>query len=252
MESLFFKYFFFTFLIGIFISALIIVLLIGIFTNNYYDKTFIYDIIKLEKKYAEEKIKSANIKVNSLLLKYQVNINELIFIYQKIANYVIDDDNLFFLEGRNLISAVDVEDSHCSSSKYANTHAVWVYDEFSTNSNIGAFNQVAEQQLIAFDHFIENLDAIYQISRPETYSYFFYFEETELYITYPLSSECESKNVYNLNNYDYLNLNRCIDENSEFCTTYKVKCEYFFQNMMKSKTGVFDNNYKSNQNRTIF
>ena len=96
MESLFFKYFFFTFLIGIFISALIIVLLIGIFTNNYYDKTFIYDIIKLEKKYAEEKIKSANIKVNSLLLKYQVNINELIFIYQKIANYVIDDDNLFF------------------------------------------------------------------------------------------------------------------------------------------------------------
>ena len=80
MESIFFKYFFFSYLIGIFISSLIIVLLIIIFTNNYYDKTSMQDLVSLEKKSAEAKIKSANIKVTSLLLKYQVNINELILI----------------------------------------------------------------------------------------------------------------------------------------------------------------------------
>ena len=53
MESLFFKYFFFSFLIGVFISTLIVILILGFFTNNFDDKTSIQNIIKLEKKYAE-------------------------------------------------------------------------------------------------------------------------------------------------------------------------------------------------------
>ena len=50
MESIFFKYFFFSFLTGIFISILIIILILGFFTNNFGDKTSIKDIINFEKK----------------------------------------------------------------------------------------------------------------------------------------------------------------------------------------------------------
>ena len=49
MESLFFKYFFFPFLISITIITFLVTILLGFFTNNYYDKTSIQEIIKLEK-----------------------------------------------------------------------------------------------------------------------------------------------------------------------------------------------------------
>ena len=253
MESIFFKYFFFSYLIGIFISSLIIVLLIIIFTNNYYDKTSMQDLVSLEKKSAEAKIKSANIKVTSLLLKYQVNINELILFYQKIANDLLFDENSYELEYSFLISAVSVTRSYCSSFPYyTELMGVWVLDRYADNYNIAYINKVAEKQLVALSHLIENIDTVYQISKPETYSYFFYFEETELYITYPLSLECQTKNVHRLVNYPYSRMYTCLNENGFFYTSYKMKCANFFKNMMKSKTKTFDNNYESNKNRTIF
>ena len=35
----------------------------------------------------------------------------------------------------------------------------------------------------------------------------------------------------------------CMDENGEYYKIYKMKCEGFFINMIKSKTNIFDNNY---------
>ena len=44
----------------------------------------------------------------------------------------------------------------------------------------------------------------------------------------------------------------CMNEEGENYQVYKLKCDYFFQDMMKSKTYAYDNNYLSNQNKTIF
>ena len=44
----------------------------------------------------------------------------------------------------------------------------------------------------------------------------------------------------------------CLNENGENYDVYKIKCEPFFTIMKKSKTEAFDNNYLSNQNRTIY
>ena len=253
METIFLKYFFISFLIGIIISTLLVTLLIGIFTNNYYDKTLIQDVINLEKKYAEAKIKSANIKITSLLLKYQVNINELILFYHSIANDLLKDENSYQLESGFLISALSVSFYDCLYySSFTETMAVWVLDSYANNVNVGNINKAAEQQLIAFSHLIVNLDAVYQISTPNTYNFFFYFEETELFISYPLSFDCATFNVFNLPNYYYSSLFYCTDENGFFYTSYKMKCTNFYENMMKSKTKSFDNNYESNQNKTIF
>ena len=174
METIFLKYFFISFLIGIIISTLLVTLLIGIFTNNYYDKTLIQDVINLEKKYAEAKIKSANIKITSLLLKYQVNINELILFYHSIANDLLKDENSYQLESGFLISALSVSFYDCLYySSFTETMAVWVLDSYANNVNVGNINKAAEQQLIAFSHLIVNLDVVYQISTPNTYNFFF-------------------------------------------------------------------------------
>ena len=253
MESLFFKYFFFPFLISITIITFLVTILLGFFTNNYYDKTSIQEIIKLEKKYAESELKSANIRVTSLVSKYQVNINELILLYQNIAKDFLKNTKKYKLETDYIMSAVSVGLFFCSFGKnFTLTNAVWVLDETSTNNNIARNNKVAQRQLIAFSHLIINLDAIFQLSIPRTYTYFFYFEKTELYITFPLYEQCVTDNIHSLYAHPYFNDNTCVKENGDFYSTYKVKCENFYRNMMKSKTKTFDNNYKSNQNRTIF
>ena len=52
--------------------------------------------------------------------------------------------------------------------------------------------------------------------------------------------------------YPYLDENKCVNEDAHGAATYSPKYENYFKNMMKSKTKIFDNNYESNQNRTIF
>ena len=129
IEYIFRKYFFISFLIGIFICFLLITLLLVMYTNNYYDKSSMQNIMKLEKNYEEAKIKSANIKVTSLLLKYQVHINELILFYKGIANDLLKDENSHQLENGFLISAVSVSIFHCFFyKKYTDTMAVWLLD----------------------------------------------------------------------------------------------------------------------------
>ena len=253
MESIFFKYFFFSFLTGIFISILIIILILGFFTNNFGDKTSIKDIINFEKKYAESELKSDNLRVTTLFSKYQANVNESIIFYKKIANDLLIDENSHQLE-YNLIYSI-----RSASFGYKcfiemdqkEKRAVWVFDSYSYNSDIGSINKDVQKQLIAVSHLIPNLDTIFYFSTPKQYSYFFYFEETDLYVVYPLSSQCVP-NVEWLILYPIYYENICIDEDGELFTTYKPTFEKYFKNMMKSKTFTFDNNYESNQNRTIF
>ena len=64
--------------------------------------------------------------------------------------------------------------------------------------------------------------------------------------------DCYSGLAYYMNDINYYENTDCIDENGEFYDLYKIKCEGFYQNILKSKTSAFDNNYLSNINRTIF
>ena len=253
LESIFLRLFFFSFFIGIFLSTLVVTILLGVFTNNYNDKRTLQNVIDLEKKYSVLKIKSAKEKVTSLLLKYQVNLNELILSYQKIAKDLVENENSHIFKTTYLISALSVGYLFCNRYYYYTERmAVWILNPYSTNEYIYYPTKDPIQQLIAYSNIIENVDAIYQISKPETYSFFFYFEKTELFITYPLSLECRTKNVYTMANYPYYLYFKCLDEYGQYYKTYKMKCATFYEKMMKSKTKAFDNNYLSNQNRTIF
>ena len=251
MEYIFFKYFFFSFLIGIFISLLIVILILGFFTNNFCDKKSMQAMINLEKKYAETELKSANIRVTTLLSKYQANFNESIIFYQKIANDLLVDENSHQLERNFILSVTFLDVLECSDSFYSGRTALWILESDSTEWNLGSTNKDAEKQLIAVSHLIPNLDTIYNFSTPEASSYFFYFEETDLYVTYPLSKQCKS-DIYSLRDYPIYYKNICLDDEEILTAPYKPTIEKYFKNMMKCKTFTFDNNYKSNQNRTIF
>ena len=60
-------------------------------------------------------------------------------------------------------------------------------------------------------HLIPNLDTIFYFYTPKVYTYFFNFEETDLYVVYPLSEECEP-DIYLLREYPIYYQNIYIDE----------------------------------------
>ena len=88
LESQFFSSFFYPFIIGVILSAVIVIFSSFIFTNNYIDKGTGNNILEFEKQFAKIILNSINIIISTQVLKAQVMLNELITYYIKIANEI--------------------------------------------------------------------------------------------------------------------------------------------------------------------
>ena len=83
------------------------------------------------------------------------------------------------------------------------------------------------------------------------YKFYYYFEDTNLLFSFPVSYEYS---------YGYLDIYRNFDQNTGWCNKengqryniYIVKCREFYRNIQKSKTDIFDSNSANNKNRTLF
>ena len=118
LENKFFNSFFYPFLIGIFLSTLIVTIFLGIFTNSYYDKRTIENILNLEEKFSKINIKSVNVILTTILQKNQASMNEQILLYQRIANKTINIniEDLIFNED-NLKCVFDLTDEYLEENK---------------------------------------------------------------------------------------------------------------------------------------
>ena len=254
LEDIFFKYFFISFLISVLLSTLVSTIFLTIFTNNYYDIRTMQNIINLEKQNSKMNINSANDMVTSYITKLQINLNELILEYEKIANDLIQDENSHILLTDYFVSAVSVDEEFCDNFYYESEYmGTWLYDQYRTNDNLDDSIKDVKLELTALSHILQNLDTIMEITWEYASPYFFYFEKTELYMTYPLSSECYFMFLGFLTDfYDIYKGGTCVDENGEYYRIYKMKCQDSFINMLKSRTNAFDNNYLLSKNKTIF
>ena len=253
LEDKFFKSFFYPFLISAFLSSLVIIIIILFFTNNKLFKRTSENIINLEKKYSKKILNSVNIIITTKFLKFQSSLNEIILNYQKKANELLQSNPNKEYELNFLKCLLTLDDYFCDdNSEEAAKSAYWLLDDVTTDDDLDE-NIEVKRQLITYNNIIQNVDSVLEATKPHANSYTFYFENTELYIFYPIIKECEYYFIYFLREplYEMLNT-QCLDENGEYYTLYRVKCEIFFKNMMKSKTEAFDNNYLSNQNKTIF
>ena len=184
----------------------------------------------------------------------QISLNEQIIFYKKIANDLLKEENSHTFQSDYMVSAISVDDDFCYDFFYEVQYmGIWIYDQYSTNENLDDTNKDVKLQVIPYSNIIPNLDTILEVTWRDSSPYFFYFEKTELYITFPLSYECDASWIGDINNHsDLYEHTNCIDENGEYYKFYKLKCESFFFNLLKSRTSVFDNNYLSSQNKTIF
>ena len=254
LENKFFNSFFYPFLIGIFLSTIIVTIFLGIFTNSFYDEKTLENIFDLETKFSKINIKSVNVILTSILQKNQASMNEQILLYQKIANITINTDleNLKLNEDK-LKCVYDLTDEYLENNKDILDYLAYWY----INDKIKSFDNVtdirAKKQIISFGNIILNLYAtLAASSRAESiFEYFFFFEETDLFFSFPVSYDYH---------YDYLGIFTnftsnpfwCTNESGHIYTVYNIKCRDFYTNIKKAITDIYDYNYIEGSNRTIY
>ena len=251
-ENQLFHFFFYPFLIGILLSALIIISCSVIFTTDYIDKITGDNIIELGKDYSKINIDSINTIIISKILKIQLGLNELALNYEKISKKVISGDpNLnTFIDDNFLKCALHLDNTFNEQNEETYYMAYWFKDMETNLSDIKP-NSYEENQLISFSNMIKNIFSNYYSSNMTSANFYFYFESTELYISFPLIYDFKNGFMSEIYNYTD-NPAWCTDEKGEIYTIYKTKCRDFYSKMKKAKSNVFDLNYKDNVNRTIF
>ena len=249
LENLFFKYFFSSFLISIILCLLVVIIFLATFTFDKLDKRLRKKIIDLERNYSKIIINSANILTLNYFMKYQADLNEQIIFYKNKANEILLSENEEELNTEFLKCLITLNSSICDYETEKLKSAFWLYDNYTSDENLDEHKEV-KKQLIAYSHIIQNINAIHESKRPNTFAYFFYFEKTELYISYPILDGCNFDYLYYFTS-PYSAEQRCVDDKGEPYEIFKLKCEKYFKNMMKAKNNIFDKNYLS-QNKTIF
>ena len=204
LSDQFFHSFFYPFLAGVILSFLAIAIFSVIFTNQYIDKQTGDNIIEIEKKFAKVNLNSMNIIITSSITKIQQSINELISSYIKAANIVKNNKNIAInLTNNNFFKGLL---SLTNSSLEQNKHlmefiAYWVIDEFTNETNIKA-NSTEEKQLYSFSSIIQNIYSTFTSSNYSSICYYFYFDSSELFISYPLIYDYKSNFLKVMLNYE--------------------------------------------------
>ena len=253
LEDKFFKEFFYVYMTSIILCLFLITLLLVLFTNNYYDKRMSQNILSLNKNYSKIILNSINIIVTSYFLKFQLSLNELILYYQKMADKVLQSQEELILNNEFIKCLVNLDYDFCDDY-YEETKKMsyWILDEDTDDENVSEKNDV-NKQLITYSKIIKNLNVLYEMALPNIYCFIFYFEKTELYISHPVFDACEYDFIFSMNRpYYKVRGTNCFDNEGIYYTKYKLKCEIQFRNILKAKTGAFDNNYLNNENKTIF
>ena len=252
LEKQFFRYFFILFLLGLILSTIIIITISSIFTGDYLDKKTGNNLVELIKDSSKININSINDLISTLLLKLQLSLSELILYYQNLSNQLKKNNkNLIrVINEEFLISTLDLNETHNNNNPKTAYMAYWILDNETNLSNLKD-NSIEKNQLIAISNMMQNIFATYYSNNASPKSFYFYFESTELYITFPLIYDLQNGFISQILNYQYNGV-WCTDKNGEKITYYKTKCRAFYNNIKKAKSDVFDINYKDNENRTIF
>ena len=245
LENKFYNAFFYAFSIGIILSIIIVVVVLSYYSNDYLDKKSAKDVFKIEKEYAAININSVNVLISNTLLRVQVGLQEQLTFYQNIASKIKDFSKSSI--GKDVYNALTIENELIENR--IDYTSLWFVDKNTTkltNKNTSLYQQVS-----IFSQLTQSLYSVYFSMNDILMNIYFLFDETDLYIAYPYIyfKNSEFMNVFkNKNN----NPTWCIDQNGKKIDYYKFKCRSIFNNMIRSKGEIFDNNWNEQSDRKMF
>ena len=248
LEKIFFRSFFYPFLIGVLMSMITVTYFLGKFTHNYIDERTGKNVVDLEKEYAEININSVNKILTTSLLKIQISLNEQILYYQKLSNRTKDLTNQKIND--YLKCLLDIDDEFIlKNRKNFKYVGFWFIDNNTTFESLED-DSFTKLQLIVFSNIIQNVYTTLEATNTLVPYFYFMFDKTDLFINFPIEYDYLLNNLNVYTNFED-NPSWCTDSNGKIYKTYKFKCREFYLNFQKSKQKKFDINFSDQENKTI-
>ena len=248
LEKIFFRSFFYPFLIGVLMSMITVTYFLGKFTHNYIDERTGKNVVDLEKEYAEININSVNKILTTSLLKIQISLNEQILYYQKLSNRTKDLTNQKINDYLKCLLDIDDEFILKNRKKFKYV-GFWFIDNNTTFESLED-DSFTKLQLIVFSNIIQNVYTTLEATNTLVPYFYFMFDKTDLFINFPIEYDYLLNNLNVYTNFED-NPSWCTDSNGKLYKTYKFKCREFYINFQKSKQKKFDINFSDQENKTI-
>ena len=249
LKDKFFISFFYPFLITIVLDMIIVTIILYIFTNYYLDKRTAQNIIELEKKSARITINSVNVLISTTLLKVQASLNEQIIFYQKMANKT--DEIIDYRINDYMVSTLNLDGNFIRKNRENLKYmGLWFVDYNTTESSLQN-NDPIRLQLITFSNMLPNIYSTLTASKLIVSQFSYYFEKTDLLVSFPLEFHIQSGNANYFRNIAK-NPAWCLDSKGKPYHTFKFKCAEAYISLLKAKKGVFDVNHLDLKGRTIY
>ena len=116
LETKIFNSFFYPFLSSVILSSLIVTIIIIFFINNIDERTS-ENIINLEKNYSKIIINQINTFITTKFQLYQNGLNEIILMYQKAANELLESTQNMELDNTFLKCLLSIEEEYCDEEE---------------------------------------------------------------------------------------------------------------------------------------
>ena len=253
----FFNNLFYPFLVGIIITIIYVIVTINVITFKRIDLKTSQNIITMEKQYSEVNINTLTIFFLNDLLKVQLGLQQQILFYNEVANKTMYP-NIYanlkiqdYLFNYYELKSMNITDININSNikdeirNITDFYSLWFVDQYTTKNNLtNNNNSTLYKQLLIYSYLIQS---IYSFRLPLSEiltTLHFYFESTNLYISYPYN---ENINLNETNNPPW-----CTDENGNLYTIFNFKCHYYYELIKLTDDTSFDINTKDQMHRTIF
>ena len=194
LEDKFFNSFFYLFLIAIFFSIIIVMMILIYFSQDFIDESRANEVIEIEKRYAKANINSINILLYNMMLKLQVNIQQIITSYQNIAKIISKSSDVLNLTDIDLHNAYEFKEKMKSMNEKLMQKLAYTSLWFINNEkvNISLLTNETKKQLYTLSLMIPSMNSVIHSSNDILKNIYFIFDKTDLYSTFPFIYQLSS------------------------------------------------------------
>ena len=253
LEDKFFNTFFYLFLVAILASIIIVIGTLIHFSGDFIDEGTASEVISIEKKYAKANINSMNILLSNLLLKLQVDIQQLVTLYQNIAMGISKSVDTLKFDDIDVYNSFELRDkinSHDETFKQKlSFSSLWFINN--QKINISLLPDETKKQIYVFSLMTQSMNSIINSNRDILTTLYFVFDKTDLFLCFPFTYQLSTGFLDIFDNYTN-NPAWCTDEEGEIITYYKFKCRNYYKDIMNAQKNLFDSNLENQKNRKIF
>ena len=216
LEDKFFNSFFYLFFIAIFFSIIIVMTTLIYFSQDFLDKETATEVIDIEKRYAKENINSMNILLYNIILKLQVNIQQIITLYQNIAKNISNSSDILNFTDIDAYNAYEFKEKMNSENETLIQKLFYTSLWFINNEkvNISLLTNETKKQIYVISLMTQTMHSIVHTSNDILKSVYFVFDKTDLYIAFPFIYQLTSSFLDIFNNFTN-NPAWCTDEKGD-------------------------------------